>query len=80
MGGRKRSSVTFFAVYPYTVLQGQARMKEQMGGVDKPTTLSRQHDLDTFVSPRRPKQREIDVEEFDGVNAAREGKKEAQVE
>ena len=54
MGDRKRNSVTFFAVYPCTVLLGRAMKKEQMRGVHRPTTLARQHDLD-------PRDERIDV-------------------
>lgn len=57
MGDRKRSSVTFFAVYLCTVSLGRAMKKEQMRGVHKPTTLAQQHDLD----PREFDEERIDV-------------------
>lgn len=63
MEDRKRSSVTFFAVYPCTVLLGRARRKEQMCGEHKLTTLAREHDLDCLG---RPNPGEIDGERFDG--------------
>ena len=66
MRDRKRSSVTFFAVCPYTVLLGQAKRKVRMGGVQRPTTLARKHDLDRLVSLGRPNPREIDEDEIDG--------------
>ena len=63
MGDRKRSSVSFFAVYPCRVLLGRARRKEQICGEHKLTTLAWEHDLDTLG---RSNPGENDGERFDG--------------
>jgi hypothetical protein len=67
MGVLQRNSLTFSSVYPYVVLLGRARRKEQRRAVHKATTLARKHDLEqSVVNLGYPNPRENDERSADG--------------